>query len=146
MALASGFSRPPAWPPPFWLPQHAGRTPPGALRSRSSYCCSIVHYFRLVDTLTVRSTVFPAAEQQTSFIWAVDGSYPIQLNGTDSQPRGRRYEFRGLPLVGLECVCSQINRSFFIKRESSSPWARVWTYPSISQRFTRDANNEGATP
>ena len=42
---------------------------------------------------------------------------------TDSRPRARWYQLRGLPLVGSECVCPQCNSSFVITRGSAKPSA-----------------------
>ena len=42
---------------------------------------------------------------------------------TDSRPRARWYQLRGLPLVGSECVCPQCNSSFVITRGSDKPSA-----------------------
>ena len=42
---------------------------------------------------------------------------------TDSRPRARWYQLRGLPLVGSECVCPQSNSAFVIARESAKPLA-----------------------
>ena len=40
---------------------------------------------------------------------------------TDSRPRARGYQLRGLPLVGSECVFPQCNSSFVITRGSAKP-------------------------
>ena len=42
------------------------------------------------------------------------------MNCTDSRPRARRYQLRGLPLEGLECVCPQRNFSCVFTRGSGT--------------------------
>ena len=118
VTLTSGFSRPPARPPPLWLLQLAS-----VRRSRCSHRCRLVHCFQLVSYTNNSSTVFSASEKQVGHVWAVSRTYPIHLNCTDSRPRARWYQLRGLPLVGSECVCPQCNSSFVITRGSAKPSA-----------------------
>ena len=94
-----------------------------ALRSLSSGCCRIAIAFSWCPIPTTAARCFPAPEKQVGHVWAVSRIYPIQLNCTDSGPRGRWYQLRGLPLVGSECVFPQSNSSFVITRESAKPSA-----------------------
>ena len=94
-----------------------------ALRSRSSCCCRIAHCFSWCPTPTKAAQCFPASEKQVGHVWAGSRTYPIQLNCTESRPRARWYQLRGLPLVGSECVCPQCNSSFVITRRSANPSA-----------------------
>ena len=114
-----------------------------ALRSRSSRCCRNAHCFSWCPTPTKAARCFPASEKQVGHAWAVSRTYPIQLNCTDSRPRTRWYQLRGLPLVGSECVCPQCNSiSFVITRGSAKPSAS----PFIYQELTRNANRKSGTP
>ena len=60
-----------------------------------------------------------------------------------ARPRARWCQPRGLPLVGLECVCLQCNGSFV--SHGKLPCHRPWTFPSISQELTRN-NSDSGTP
>ena len=57
---------------------------------------------------------------------------------TDSRPRARWYQLRGLPLAGSECVCPPCNSSFVFTRGSAKPSA--FGLPFIFQEPTRNAN------
>ena len=63
---------------------------------------------------------------------------------TDSRPRARWYQLRGLPLVGSECVCPHCNSSSLSHGEL--PSHRRSAFPSISQELTRNANRKSGTP
>ena len=95
-----------------------------ALCSRSSRCCKIAHCFSWCPTpTTAAAQCFPTSEKQVDHVWAVSRTYPIQLNCTDSRPRARWYQLRGLPLVGSECVCPQCNSYVVFTRGSAKPSA-----------------------
>ena len=71
-------------------------------------------------------------------------SFRTALPCTDSRPRARWYQLRGLPLVDSECVCPQCNSSFVITR--GVPSHRRSAFPSISQELTRNAKRKSGTP
>ena len=143
--MTLGFSRPPARPPPLWLVQLACRMDSAsALRSRSFRCCRIAHCFQLVSHTNNSSTVISGLRKASRSRWAVSSTYPIQVNYTDSRPRARWYQLRGLPLVGSECVCPQCNNLSLSHGEV--PSHRRSAFPSISQELTRNANRKSGTP
>ena len=53
--------------------------------------------FTWCPTPTTAAQCFPASENQVGHVWAVSRTYRIQLNCTDSRPRARWYQLRGLP-------------------------------------------------
>ena len=118
VTLTSGFSRPPARPPPLWLPQ---RTPPAPCTRASPVALESPIAFSWCPTPTTAAQCFPASEKQVGHVWAVSRTCPIQLNCTDSRPRARRYQLQGLPLVGSECVCPECNSCFVITPGSAKP-------------------------
>ena len=105
-------------PPPLSLPQLAGwtlpapcaRAPPAAVESPIdiSWC----------PTPTT-AQCFPVSEKLVGHVWAVSRTYPIHFNCTDSRPRSRWYQVRGLPRVGSECFFPQCSSSFAITRGSA---------------------------
>ena len=123
VTLTSGFSRSPARPPPLCLPQLAGWTPPAPCARPPPVVVKSPIAFSWCPTPTRAEQFFPASEKQAGHVWAVSRTYPIQLNYTDSRPRARWYQLRGLPLVGSECVFPQCNSSFVITRGSAKPSA-----------------------
>ena len=139
VTLTSGFSRPPARPPPLWLPHLAGWTPPEPCARPPSVDVEPPIAFSWCPTRTTAAQCFPASEKQVSHVWAVSRTYPIQLNCSDSRPRARWYQLRGLSLVGSECVCPQCNTSLVVTRGSAKPSA------SISQEAPLKSSQETQT-
>ena len=119
ITLTSGFRRPSPRSPPLGLPQLAEWTPPApcarAPRAVPLLPAGVPHQHAKL--------CFPASEKQIGHVWAASRTYPIQLNWTDSRPRARCYQLRGLPPVGSECVCPQFNSAFFTTRGSAMPSA-----------------------
>ena len=122
-SLTSGFSQAPPRPPPPWLPQLAGWTPPAPCARSPSAAVESPIAFSSSPTPTTAAQCFPASEKQIGHVWAVRRTYPIQLNCTDSRPRARSYQLRELPLLGSECVCPRCDSSFVITRGSAKPSA-----------------------
>ena len=60
---------------------------------------------------------------------------------TDSRPRARWYQLRGLPLVGSDCVCPQRNSSFVITRGSTKE--KKWN--SRHSKFSNRQMSNGTT-
>ena len=61
---------------------------------------------------------------------------------TDSRPRARWYQLRGLPLVGSE----YLNAIVLSLSHGEVPTHQRSAFPSISQELTRNANRKGGTP
>ena len=87
-----------------------------ARRSPSSRCCRTAHCFQLVSHTNNSRTVFSGLRKANRSRLGRNQNLPIQLKCTDSRPRSRWYQLRGLPLLGSECVCPQCNSSFVITR------------------------------
>ena len=117
--MTSGFSRPPARPPPLWLPQLAGWTPPAPCTRVTPTAVESPIAFSWFPTPKKAAQCFQASEKQVGHVWAVRRTYPVQLNCTDSRPRARLYQLRELPLVDSECVFLQCNSSFVFTRGSA---------------------------
>ena len=144
VTLSSGFSRPPARPPPLWLPQLAGRTPPAPCARPPPAAVESPIAFSWCPTPTTAAQCFRPPKASRSR-WGSKQNLPnSKLNCTDSRPWARWYRLRGLPLAGSECVCPQCNSYFVITREV--PNNRRSAFPSISQELTRNANRESGTP
>ena len=63
------------------------------------------------------------------------------MSCTDSRPRARWYQLRGLPLVGSDCVCPQRNSSFVITRGSTKE--KKWN--SRHSKFSNRQMSNGTT-
>ena len=123
VTLTSGFSRPPARPPPLWFPHLAGWTPPAPCARPPPAAVESPIAFSWCPTPTNAAQCFPASKKQVGRVWAVSKTYPIQLNCPDSRPRARWCQLQSLPLVGLECVCPQCKSSFIITWGGAKPSA-----------------------
>ena len=121
--LDVGFSRSPTCPPSLWLPQPVGWTPSAPCARPPPADVDSPIAFSRCPTPATAAQCFSATEKQSGRVWAAIRTYPIQLSYTDSRPRARWYQLRGLPLVGLECVFPHCNSSFVIIRGSAKPLA-----------------------
>ena len=122
VTLTSGFRRPPARPPSLWLPQLAGWTPPAPCAHPPPAAVESPIAFSWCPTPTA-AQCFPASEKPVGHVWAVSRTYPPQLNCTDSRPRARWYQLRGLPLAD-----------------------RPPAFPFIFQELNRNSNRKSGTP
>ena len=88
-------------------------------------------FYQRVDKLQRENTSCAACsrvnkknEKDTFRVFPTNGGTRtiISCACTDSRPRAR-YQLRGLPLVGSECVCPQCDSSFVVTRGSAKPSA-----------------------
>ena len=113
-----------------------------ALRSRSSCCCRVFHCLRLESSHTsTQNSAFRPRKRISVTFWAVSRTYPIQLNCAESRARGPGgIGSKDFPSYARSAfVHNEIVRSL---SHGKVPCHRPWTFPSISQELTRNANSD----
>ena len=113
------------------------------LKSNPNPARSICHVVNLsnVYNLWTEKQCYQRTKHYTLTLYISSLQYR-STNCTDSRPRARWYQLRGLPLVGSECVRPQWNSSLSHGGLSHS---RLWTFPFVSQELTTNAINWSGT-
>ena len=151
VTLTSGFSRPPARPPLLGCPDLRN-----GLREGPVFALLLLledlPLLRVVSNTNTQETDFRPPNSKLVTFWTLHQAQLTQFNSIQlyrlARQRARWYQFRGPPVVGPECVCPQCIISSFVVTRGRDMTSAV-DLPvciTISQKLTRNANNDSGPP